>query len=126
MPVKMIGLAELETDMAEIINRALTDCQTLTDDIRTVIQKEIERKTNSHSYSDSQMITVPDDSMLPRLEALAILEAEKFADGAERVVLKNVSFDDLTVADWKVGTKGNITAPFTFTKYEFLDTIEAV
>ena len=49
MPVKMIGLAELETDMAEIINRALTDCQTLTDDIRTVIQKEIERKTNSHS-----------------------------------------------------------------------------
>ena len=80
MPVKMIGLAELETDMAEIINRALTDCQTLTDDIRTVIQKEIERKTNSHSYSDSQMITVPDDSMLPRLEALAILEAEKIAD----------------------------------------------
>ena len=33
MPVKMIGLAELETDMAEIINRALTDCQTLTDKI---------------------------------------------------------------------------------------------
>ena len=48
------------------------------------------------------------------------------AYGAERVVLRNVSFDDLTVADWKVGTKGNITAPFTFTKYEFLDTIEAV
>ena len=80
MPVKMIGLAELEMDMAEIVNRALTDCQTLTDDICTVIQKEIERKTNSKSYSDSQTITVPDDSMLPRLEALAILEAEKFAD----------------------------------------------
>ena len=79
MPVKMIGLAELEMDMAEIVNRALTDCQTLTDDICTVIQKEIERKTNSNSYSDSQTITVPDDSMLPRLEALAILEAEKFA-----------------------------------------------
>ena len=80
MPVKMIGLAELEMDMAEIVNRALTDCQTLTDDICTVIQKEIERKTNSNSYSDSQTITVPDDSMLPRLEALTILEAEKFAD----------------------------------------------
>ena len=80
MPVKMIGLAELEMDMAEIVNRALTDCQTLTDDICTVIQKEIERKTNSNSYSDSQTITVPDDSMLPRLEALAILEAENFAD----------------------------------------------
>ena len=41
MPVKMIGLAELEMDMAEIVNRALTDCQTLTDDICTVIQKEM-------------------------------------------------------------------------------------
>ena len=80
MPVKMIGLAELEMDMAEIVNRALTDCQTLTDDICTVIQKEMKRKTNSNSYSDSQTITVPDDSMLPRLEALAILEADKFAD----------------------------------------------
>ena len=80
MPVKMIGLAELEMDMAEIVNRALTDCQTLTDDICTVTQKEMKRKTNSNSYSDSQTITVPDDSMLPRLEALAILEAEKFAD----------------------------------------------
>ena len=80
MPVKMIGLAELEMDMAEIVNRALNDCQTLTDDICTVIQKEIERKTNSNSYYDSHTITVPDDSMLPRLEALAILEAEKFAD----------------------------------------------
>ena len=80
MPVKMIGLAELEMDMAEIVNRALTDCQTLTDDICTVIQKEMKRKTNSNSYSDSQTITVHDDSMLPRLEALAILEAEKFAD----------------------------------------------
>ena len=80
MPVKMIGLAELEMEMAEIVNRASTDCKTLTDNIRIVIQKEIERKTNSNSYSDSQTITVPDDSMLPRLEALAILEAEKFAD----------------------------------------------
>ena len=42
MPVKIIGLAELEMDMAEIVNRASTDCQTLTDDIRMVIQKEIE------------------------------------------------------------------------------------
>lgn len=80
MPVKIIGLAELEADMARIINQASSDCLSLTDDICTVIQKEIERKTNSNSYSNSQTITVPDDSMLPRLEALAILEAEKFAD----------------------------------------------
>ena len=44
MPVKMIGLAELEMDMAEIVNRALTDCQTLTDDICTVIKKKLNEK----------------------------------------------------------------------------------
>ena len=80
MPVKIIGLAELEADMANVVNSASKDCQTLMNDICTVIQKEIERKTNSNIYSDSQTIIVPGESMLPRLEALAILEAEKFAD----------------------------------------------
>ena len=47
------------------------------------------------------------------------------AYGSERVVLKNVSFDDLTLADWEVATNGRIEAPFTFTDYEFLDTVEA-
>ena len=44
--------------------------------------------------------------------------------GSERVALYNVSFDDLTLADWKAATAGEVTAPFTFTKYEFLDEIE--
>ena len=45
--------------------------------------------------------------------------------GCERVVLKNVSMDDLTLADWEVAKNGTIEAPFTFTDYEFLDDIEA-
>lgn len=45
--------------------------------------------------------------------------------GAERVVLKNVSFDDLTLADWEVAANGKVEAPFTFTDYEFLDIVEA-
>lgn len=44
--------------------------------------------------------------------------------GAERVALYNVSFDDLTLADWKAATVGSVTAPFTFSGYEFLDMIE--
>nr|DAG13195.1 MAG TPA: tail tube protein [Caudoviricetes sp.] len=44
--------------------------------------------------------------------------------GAERVAVKNVSFDELTLADWKRGTIGEITTPFTFTGYELLDSIE--
>lgn len=45
--------------------------------------------------------------------------------GAERVALYNVSFDDLTLADWQAAKEGSVTAPFTFTRYELLDTIEA-
>ena len=44
--------------------------------------------------------------------------------GAERVALKNVSFDDLTLADWEAETPGTVEAPFTFTDFEFLDQIE--
>ena len=43
--------------------------------------------------------------------------------GAERIVLKNVGFDDLTLSDWEADTLGKIEAPFTFTDYEYLDTI---
>lgn len=46
--------------------------------------------------------------------------------GAERVVLKNVSFDDLTLADWEAKNVGKVEAPFTFTDYEYLDMIGGV
>ena len=46
--------------------------------------------------------------------------------GAERIAVYNVSFDDLTLADWKANTAGEITLPFTFTRYELLDVIEGV
>ncbi len=44
--------------------------------------------------------------------------------GAERVALYNVSFDDLTLADWQRAAVGEITAPFTFTRFELLDQID--
>ena len=47
------------------------------------------------------------------------------AYGAERVVLRNVRFDDLTLADWEAKSVGKVECPFTFTDYEFLDVIEA-
>lgn len=47
------------------------------------------------------------------------------AYGAERVVLKNVSFDDVTLADWEAKNVGKVEAPFTFTDYEYLDLIRA-
>lgn len=47
------------------------------------------------------------------------------AYGAERAVLKNVSFDDVTLADWEAKNVGKVEAPFTFTDYEYLDVIGA-
>lgn len=49
--------------------------------------------------------------------------ADPDAYGAERVVLKNVLFNDLTLADWQSAKKGEIEAPFTFSGYQYLDTI---
>lgn len=51
--------------------------------------------------------------------------ADPDAYGAERVALKNVSFDDLTLFDFEAKNVGKVEAPFTFTEYEFLDLIGA-
>ena len=59
----------------------------------------------------------------PRCTVIAKLR-DPDSYGAERVALYNVSFDDLTLADWAAATNGTITAPFTFSRYELLDTIE--
>lgn len=49
--------------------------------------------------------------------------AEPDSYGVERAVLKGVSFDDLTIADWAASTPGTIEAPFTFSDIEYLDQI---
>lgn len=43
--------------------------------------------------------------------------------GSERIALYNVSFDDLTLADWEAGALGKTECPFTFTRHEYLDRI---
>lgn len=45
------------------------------------------------------------------------------AYGYERIAVNNISFDDLTLIDAAANTNGEITAPFTFTDYKFLDKI---
>lgn len=44
--------------------------------------------------------------------------------GAERVLLKNVSFDDLTLADWEANKFGSTEHPFTFSDFELLDAVD--
>ena len=47
------------------------------------------------------------------------------AYGAERVSIGNVSMDDLTRADWKRASIGTVECPFTFTRFKFLDEVDA-
>ena len=44
-------------------------------------------------------------------------------DGQERVVLNNVCFDDLTIIDLEVGATMKLEVPFSFSSYDFLDSI---
>ena len=39
----------------------------------------------------------------------------------QRIAVKGVSFDDLTLADWEAAKLGTIEAPFTAESYEVLD-----
>lgn len=44
--------------------------------------------------------------------------------GAERVVLKNVTFNSLTLVDWTTEQMGSVTQPFSFTDWDYLDMIQ--
>lgn len=59
----------------------------------------------------------------PRFTIISKL-ADPDAFGAERVCVKNVSFDDLTLADWEAAVFGKVECPFTFGDYEYLDRVE--
>lgn len=74
---------------------------------------------------DSGMIQKQQDLQSGVDQRFTIVSALKDPDsyGAERIAFYNVSFDDLTLADWQRASMGEITAPFTFTRYELLDLI---
>ena len=45
------------------------------------------------------------------------------AFGAERVAIKDVSMDDLTLADWEAAATGKVECPFTFRGFNYLDKV---
>ena len=58
----------------------------------------------------------------PRFTVIGKL-ADPDSMGSERIALYSVSFDDLTLMDWEVGSLGSSEHPFTFVKYDILDAI---
>ena len=73
---------------------------------------------------NSRMIKFISDSIKagkePRFTLIGKL-ADPDANGVERIAVKNVSFDDLTLMDWEVGAIGQSEHPFTATAWEVLD-----
>lgn len=46
------------------------------------------------------------------------------AIGAERIVVKDATFEKLTLADWEAKKNGEEALPFSFTDWDFLDLIQ--
>lgn len=51
--------------------------------------------------------------------------ADPDANGAERVAVYGVSYDEQTVMDWAAAKAGSVTIPFQATGIEYLDKVEA-
>lgn len=78
-------------------------------------------KTNSR-----MALLLAEEIKAGRMPEFTIISAlkDKDAFGYERVVVKGVQFSELTLADWSSRTVGEVTLPFTFTDFDFLDMIE--
>ncbi len=106
------------------------------EDVNLCGQMAVDKKITGISYTGSLKLHKVNSRMAiaigdkikkgndPRFKIISKLD-DPDAYGAERVVLKNVSFDDVTLADWEVAKKGSVEAPFTFTDHEFLDKVRA-
>ena len=58
----------------------------------------------------------------PRFTLIGKL-ADPNSEGAERIAINDVSFDDLTLFDFEVGALGQTECPFTFDDWNVLDSI---
>ncbi len=97
---------------------------------RMAVDKKIKSISNTgslkmHKVSSRMAVAIGGAVQAGRVLRFTIVSRLNDPDayGAERVVLRNVSFDDLTLADWEVAVSGKVEAPFTFTDYEFLDVV---
>ncbi|CAH0121047.1 MULTISPECIES: phage tail tube protein [unclassified Paenibacillus] len=77
--------------------------------------------------ANSRMIKLLGDKLKqginPRFQIVSSL-ADPSAAGAERVIIKDASFNDLSLINWELKKKGEVEAPFTFTDWTVADAIE--
>lgn len=78
-----------------------------------------------HKINSRMMIMLSNqvkDGINPRVQILSALRANK-ASQAERILIKDACFDDITLAGWEAKQKGELECPFTFTDWEMPDTV---
>lgn len=77
--------------------------------------------------ANSRMIKILSDNLKnginPRIQITSSL-SDPSADGAERILIKDASFNDLSLINWELKKKGEVEAPFTFTDWEVQDSIQ--
>lgn len=103
---------------------AVNICGKLAEDTKTTgIQCKGTLKLHKTS---SRMIIKASDNMKAGKETVCTIISDLSdpdAYGAERVCIKDAKFDDLTLADWEAKKNGEISIPFTFSDWTYLDTI---
>ena len=104
------------------------------EDVNQCGQMAIDKKITSYECTGSlklhkvnsriakKMNNAAKEGLDVRCEIISKL-ADPDSYGKERVALRGVSFDDLTLADWEAKTLGKVEAPFHFVDYEFYDMI---
>lgn len=62
----------------------------------------------------------------PRFQVLSAIRPNRpnKSGNAERILVKDTCFDDLTLASWEAKAKGEVECPFTFTDWEPIDVIQ--
>lgn len=79
-----------------------------------------------HKMNSRMAIKLTDkikDGENPRLQILSALRPSKNG-AAERVLIKDACFDDITLASWEAKQKGEVECPFTFSDWEVIDEIQ--
>lgn len=107
----------------EIEKEEITMCGSLAKDTKMMGYKGT-GTLKMHKMNSRMMLKISDSikkGMNPRLQILSAL-ADPAAKGAERILIKDASFDDLTLAAWEVKKNGELECKFTFTNWELLDT----
>jgi len=78
-----------------------------------------------HKVSSRMILKISDNIKQGKQTVCTLISALEDPDayGAERLVIKDAKFDELTLTDWEAKKNGEESIPFTFTDWNYLDTI---